>query len=660
MPSQQYRMPPQQLRMPSQPIYAPNPMNCNTAQQTNNVNMVNVPPALTQLLQPRTYADDKVGIARTQLERQIFNGMEICYQIDGKLKTLMNSNAYKTVTKLNDIKELYIHLSYLFTYTNGRFQTLQEKCMEDMRRLGFKNDAATLSSGNVVEKYGSDIEDDEEIEIVEPSHTTINLDDSDDERSPRKKTPIKTQSDSIKKSASTKAPEIPKETEKPEEQLLTPMQNENENNEIVDMDIPSSENLSASMENLECDVDISALLQLEVEEEDHLGEAESLLERMNDEVEEIASPPPLENLNNVDINDDMKLNSVAKVILKPVEIEYPDVVEKSLLDINDSNESEIESTPTEQNVSSEENKNDDTQECDQFDKSEAIKSVNNNETITETKLDESINEKSSLDENSESVESKSDTNSNKGNDLSTESNVGSENNENSIKVTAENESEGEHTAENNFDIESSNECASEQHIKIADNTVKSTENSQNEETENIKSVSDVEKMENIKNAKSTECSKTIKESTENQNDENAEENDETRSKALINEKTTDINPVNENVVENMEVDPIIQLVQAELDLLNQAETDATEDIITEVMKCDGQESSNNMLDEIEGTENIDSLLMINDDLENISSPDTFIDYGTNGNSPIPPESNMDALENLINDTDYANIPSELE
>lgn len=80
--------------------------------------------------QPRLYSNDPVGRARTQLEKQIFSAAEICHQIDGKLKTLMNSNAYKNVHKLNDIKELYIHLSYLFTYTNGRFHQLQNKCMD--------------------------------------------------------------------------------------------------------------------------------------------------------------------------------------------------------------------------------------------------------------------------------------------------------------------------------------------------------------------------------------------------------------------------------------------------------------------------------------------------------------------------------------------------
>lgn len=63
--------------------------------------------------------------------------------------------------------------------------------MEDMRQMGFKKDAGTLSSGNVIEKYGSDIENDEEIEIVEPNHATINLD-SDEERTPKRKLLLKT------------------------------------------------------------------------------------------------------------------------------------------------------------------------------------------------------------------------------------------------------------------------------------------------------------------------------------------------------------------------------------------------------------------------------------------------------------------------------------
>lgn len=132
-------------------------------------------------LVPRKYTNGRVGDACTQFEQQIFNGMEMCQNTDTKLKTLMNSNAYKTVRSVNDIKELLIHMSYLLTFTLGRFKTLQDKCIDDLRQLGFTNEAESLSNGKVIRKYGSD-SDVNEVEIVEPKHTTIDLDDSDDEQ----------------------------------------------------------------------------------------------------------------------------------------------------------------------------------------------------------------------------------------------------------------------------------------------------------------------------------------------------------------------------------------------------------------------------------------------------------------------------------------------
>lgn len=268
--------------------------------------MVNNPTA-SNIPMPRVYSNDPVGRARTQLERQIFNSIQICQQIEGKLKTLMNSNAYKNVQKLNDIKELYIHLSYLFTYTNGRFQSVHDKCMDDMRRLGFKNDATSLSSGNVIDinkqNKGDDEVDADDLEIVEPNHATINLD-SDDER-----TPEKNKSKSNPSSARQRTPNT---------NSITP---------------PA---LNTSAENLECEIDVSSLLQCQLNDEDDYDDDEnglSLLTRMNDDVDGIATPPDFEQTeNNVNVNvqNDVKLNSNVVVSLKLAEKEFPDLVEKAM------------------------------------------------------------------------------------------------------------------------------------------------------------------------------------------------------------------------------------------------------------------------------------------------------------------------------------------
>lgn len=131
-------------------------------------------------LGPRKYATGPVGDACTQFERQIFNAVEICQSTEVKLRTLMNSNAYKTVRNVNDIKELLIHMSYLLSFTLARYKALQDSCIDDLRKLGFRTEADSLSDGKVIHKYGSD-SDVNEVEIVEPKHATINLDDSDDE-----------------------------------------------------------------------------------------------------------------------------------------------------------------------------------------------------------------------------------------------------------------------------------------------------------------------------------------------------------------------------------------------------------------------------------------------------------------------------------------------
>lgn len=301
----------------------PNQMQINPNQmQMNNVNtpQSNQNPVLSA---PRTYTNDKIGRARTQLEQQIFNAISICHQIDGKLKTLMNSNAYKNVTKLNDIKELYIHLSYLFTYTNGRFKTVQEKCMDDMRRLGFKSFANSLSSGNVIDKYGSDADEDE-LEIVEPSHQTISLD-SDDEQStpPHKKSPEASKTVSNEMSVANQPPVQPTSVT----QLPAQLSSLNIFNPSVEEEATTLLEINTSTEHLECDVDIMAFLQPQImfDEDENI---DSLLTRMDDEIE--IATPPLSEETDTGINkiNDLKLCSEVTVRLNRAETEFPEIFKK--------------------------------------------------------------------------------------------------------------------------------------------------------------------------------------------------------------------------------------------------------------------------------------------------------------------------------------------
>ncbi|XP_017866832.1 PREDICTED: uncharacterized protein LOC108616261 isoform X1 [Drosophila arizonae] len=130
------------------------------------------------------FSTSPLGAARTQLQNQIFNAMEICTHLTGKVQTLTMSNAYNEARSYSDVKELYIHLSYLMTYAIGRFKQLQDKCLLDMREMGFKNDANSLENGQLAaEKQASDDEDNE-IEIVEPKTDTITIDSDNEEETP--------------------------------------------------------------------------------------------------------------------------------------------------------------------------------------------------------------------------------------------------------------------------------------------------------------------------------------------------------------------------------------------------------------------------------------------------------------------------------------------
>ncbi|XP_030388528.1 uncharacterized protein LOC115634773 isoform X1 [Scaptodrosophila lebanonensis] len=138
----------------------------------------------TSTLVRHIFPNDAIGSARTRLQEQIFNAMEICTHLTGKVQTLTNSNAYNSARSYLDLKELYIHLSYLMTYAIGRFKGLQDKCLADMRDLGFKNDANSLENGQLAaEKQASDDEDNE-IEIVEPKTDTITIDSDNEEEAP--------------------------------------------------------------------------------------------------------------------------------------------------------------------------------------------------------------------------------------------------------------------------------------------------------------------------------------------------------------------------------------------------------------------------------------------------------------------------------------------
>ncbi|XP_039484062.1 uncharacterized protein LOC120446904 isoform X1 [Drosophila santomea] len=164
------------------PLQGP-PPNVNGG-QTLMITPAPPPPPKGPTLVRHTFPNTPMGQARTQLQEQIFSAMDICTHLSGKVVSLTHSNAYNQVRSYLELKELYIHMSYLMTYAIGRFKNLQEKCLVDMREKGFKNDANSLENGQLAaDKQASDDEDNE-IEIVEPKTDTITIDSDNEDDTP--------------------------------------------------------------------------------------------------------------------------------------------------------------------------------------------------------------------------------------------------------------------------------------------------------------------------------------------------------------------------------------------------------------------------------------------------------------------------------------------
>ncbi|EDW77214.2 uncharacterized protein Dwil_GK22052 [Drosophila willistoni] len=126
------------------------PSNSNGGGPNPAITTITMPvPTKTPTLARHVYPNTAFGQSRTQLQEQIFSAMDICTHLTGKVISLTNSNAYNQARSYLDLKELYIHMSYLMTYAIGRFKHLQEKCLVDMRDMGFKNDANSLENGQL-------------------------------------------------------------------------------------------------------------------------------------------------------------------------------------------------------------------------------------------------------------------------------------------------------------------------------------------------------------------------------------------------------------------------------------------------------------------------------------------------------------------------------
>lgn len=119
--------------------------------------------------------DTQFGKAKTSFEDKIINGLEICQHTINKMITLTNSSSFKNSRSLADLKDLYIHLQYLFTYTSGKIKTLQDSLATNVEELA-KHDKSLKEK----EKHDSD-----ELEIVEQKQDVIEVFSDDEEEAPR-------------------------------------------------------------------------------------------------------------------------------------------------------------------------------------------------------------------------------------------------------------------------------------------------------------------------------------------------------------------------------------------------------------------------------------------------------------------------------------------
>uniref|UniRef100_A0A182FVT4 PHD-type domain-containing protein n=1 Tax=Anopheles albimanus TaxID=7167 RepID=A0A182FVT4_ANOAL len=164
----------------------------------NNVAQTARPPLLNTLrdMVNGPHPNSPLGKGQKEFEAKLLVGAETCHQIMGKIATLAGSQSVKQIRHLRDLKELYLHMSYLLTYGVRRLQGLQEQCIEDVRALGFDNaseflltDVATnVSAPEESDKGGqaegtADDDDENDCEIIEQRATVIEVDSDEDEGS---------------------------------------------------------------------------------------------------------------------------------------------------------------------------------------------------------------------------------------------------------------------------------------------------------------------------------------------------------------------------------------------------------------------------------------------------------------------------------------------
>lgn len=553
----------------------------------------------------KKYPSTPVGNAQTQLEKQIYNGQEICRHIVGKLNTLMNSNAYKNVRNITDIKELYIHLSYLLSYTIGRFNTMQEKCIEDMRKLGFGKDADSLKKGNFIDKYGSDCDEDE-IEVVAPKHDTINLD-SDDESST---TPVKKSPRGVTIISKNTINATAKETT---------VEN------IVE------KNIENNVENHDDDeLDITMLLEPQI-----------IMESGDDTNNEIVTTPT-KVTHDIDIATDEKLNSVVKIKLHRVENKYPEFRKKlkeltsdksddDKIDSGQSSETDIDAT------------------LNTLKELAGELSENENTETTEKQAEEAI----VLDDTVEAVETKESDLASKEKNLASKNNVNKEDTPMEVSIIEINESSEKNQSEGDIELVELNTTTDKE---SEDSIVDKSENQLNDEekmdTSEIVNPTEETSVNENTSDKDTSDAISIQNSTDN-----VENDDEKTDEKETEEKDTEVDG-NKPADEISEVDKIVEEIineekqkQTDEKGETEGETSLLDKLLAERSDTEEEHTNENCL-QTPLTETVD-------DFENISSPDNFEDYSKNGVPAKNIDEDLDAIDDLLNSGNFANAINDI-
>lgn len=124
---------------PVRPVVAPQSQSSMFTQQNGSISVARA-----------TYPKTPFGIARNEFEDRIISAMEICQHTINKMITLTNSTSFKTANNFKDLKDLYTHLQYLFTYTTGKLTNFNESLKTSIESL-VKKDLSTKEKTDIDE-----------------------------------------------------------------------------------------------------------------------------------------------------------------------------------------------------------------------------------------------------------------------------------------------------------------------------------------------------------------------------------------------------------------------------------------------------------------------------------------------------------------------------